>query len=56
MSFTWKEEYTSTAIPKKLKERINNIIKSRKELGYRSVNEFVLDAIRRRLEEIEKIH
>jgi len=56
MSFTWKEQYTSTALPKKLKERISNIIKQRKELGYRSVNEFVLDAVRRRLEEIERTH
>ena len=49
-------EYTTIAIPKNLKQKINNIIKQKQELGYRSANEFALDAIRRRLEEIEKTH
>jgi metal-responsive CopG/Arc/MetJ family transcriptional regulator len=46
--------YKTTALPVELYEKIEKLIKAYPEKGYRSVLEFVIDAVRRRLEEIEK--
>ncbi|MEM2677560.1 MAG: hypothetical protein QXU62_02860 [Thermofilaceae archaeon] len=46
--------WRSVAIPVEMAERIQKIIESRPELGYRSVADFVIDAVRRRLEELSK--
>jgi len=45
--------YRSLRIPENLVAKIEKII-GREELGYASISEFVKDAVRRRLEEIEK--
>jgi len=42
------------AIPLGMWKKVENIINEKGDLGYRSVSEFVIDTIRRRLEEIEK--
>lgn len=48
-------KYISVKIPKKLSNEIQEFIKSNKNnLGFRSVNEFVLDTVRRKLEVDEK--
>ena len=46
--------YTKVAIPKDLAVKIRSLIEN-SNLGYRSVQEFVIDATRRRLEELDKI-
>lgn len=40
--------------PNDMWDRIKALIEKRSDLGYRSVLEFVLDAVRRRLEELEE--
>lgn len=49
-----RTKYTKVAIPIDLFEKIRDIL-SRTNLGYRSVNEFIIDATRRRVEEIERM-
>lgn len=49
-----KTEYKTTNLPAKLYEKIEKLIRSYPEFGYRSVMEFVADAVRRRLEELEE--
>jgi len=44
-------DYTTVSIPKNLAERVREILT---RAGYQSFAEFVRDAARRRLEEIEK--
>jgi metal-responsive CopG/Arc/MetJ family transcriptional regulator len=44
-------EYRSLKIPSVLADRIDEI---KKHAGYRTVSEFVIDAARRRLEEVER--
>ena len=46
-----KTKYMPVAIPQELVEIIDSVVKSGK-YGYRSRNEFVVEAIRRRLEEL----
>ena len=46
--------YRSVKLPDDLIEEIRKIITENKELGYRSHSEFIIDATRRRLEEIKK--
>ena len=46
--------YKTTALPVELYEKIEKLIRSYPEFGYRSVMEFVADAVRRRLEELEE--
>ena len=46
--------YRSVKIPNEVIEEIKNIIKNHKELGYRTHSEFIIEAIRRRLEELKK--
>ncbi|MHA1689126.1 MAG: ribbon-helix-helix domain-containing protein [Promethearchaeota archaeon] len=44
--------YRTVRIPENLIEAVLKIIKEKKELGYRSHSEFIIDAIRRRVEEL----
>ena len=44
--------YDSVNVPSGLYEKIKALIKSRGDLGYRSVTEFVAESIRTRLTEI----
>ncbi len=46
--------YAKVALPKELFKKIEELIEET-DLGYRSVNEFVVDAVRRRVEELEKM-
>ncbi len=46
--------YRTVRIPEDLVETVLKIIDERKELGYRSHSEFIIDAIRRRVEELIK--
>jgi len=46
-----RKGYKGIAIPEELVEYIDEVIKSGK-FGYRSRSEFVIDAVRRRLEEL----
>ena len=46
--------YRSIRIPNSLVESVLDIIDKRKDLGYRSHSEFIIDAIRRRIEELSK--
>ncbi|MFO8018092.1 MAG: ribbon-helix-helix domain-containing protein [Promethearchaeia archaeon] len=42
--------YRTVRIPEDLVESILKIIEEQKELGYRSHSEFIIDAVRRRVE------
>ena len=44
--------YDSVNVPSGLYDKIKALIKSRSDLGYRSVTEFVAEAVRTRLVEI----
>ncbi|MGV9200578.1 MAG: ribbon-helix-helix domain-containing protein [Promethearchaeia archaeon] len=44
--------YRTVKIPEDLVESVLKIIEERKELGYRSHSEFIIDAIRRRVEHL----
>jgi len=46
--------YRSVKIPNELIEDILKIIENHKELGYRTHSEFIIEATRKRLEEIKK--
>ena len=50
---TNRKHYRGLTIPESLIEKVEALIEERKELGYVSVSEFVKEAIRRRVEEIE---
>jgi Arc/MetJ-type ribon-helix-helix transcriptional regulator len=43
--------YRTVRVPEELVETITRLIKDHRELGYRSHSEFIIDAIRRRVEE-----
>jgi len=47
--------YDSVNVPSGLYEKIKALIKARPDLGYRSITEFVAEAVRKRAEEIEKL-
>jgi 6-phosphogluconate dehydrogenase len=47
------ENWKTTALPSELVEIIEKILKEHPELGYKSVAEFVKDAVRRRIETIQ---
>ena len=47
-------EYRTIALPKEIVEIIEDLIEEHRELGYRSVPEFVKECIRRRLEDFEE--
>lgn len=44
--------YRTVRIPDSLVTTIKGIIEERKELGYRSHSEFIIDAVRRRVEKL----
>lgn len=46
--------YRSVKVPNELVEAIVDYIEKNKDLGYRSIAEFVIDATRRRLEDLHK--
>ena len=47
--------YDSVNLPSGLYDKVKNLVKTRADLGYRSVTEFVAEAVRRRTEEIERL-
>jgi hypothetical protein len=46
--------YDSVNLPSGLYVKVKTLVKARSDLGYRSVTEFVAEAVRKRTEEIEK--
>ncbi|WGM88474.1 MAG: hypothetical protein NUK63_05995 [Candidatus Bathyarchaeum tardum] len=48
--------YDSVNLPSGLYLKVKNLVKTRTDLGYRSVTEFVAESVRKRTEEIEKIN
>ena len=46
--------YSNFSLPTELAERIQDLITTRKDLGYSSVSEFAKDAIRRLIDEYDK--
>ena len=42
-------------LPSGLYATVKNLIKTRTDLGYRSVTEFVAESVRKRVEEIERV-
>ncbi|MCW4016298.1 MAG: hypothetical protein NWF06_08005 [Candidatus Bathyarchaeota archaeon] len=46
--------YDSVNLPSGLYIKVKSLVKARSDLGYRSVTEFVAEAVRKRTEEIEK--
>jgi Arc/MetJ-type ribon-helix-helix transcriptional regulator len=45
-------KYRTVRLPESLIETVQNLIEERRELGYRSHSEFVIDAVRRRVEKL----
>jgi DNA-directed RNA polymerase sigma subunit (sigma70/sigma32) len=53
------DKYRTVRVPADLVESILKIIKEHNELGYRSHSEFIIDCVRRRVEdflELEKVN
>lgn len=48
--------YDSVNLPSGLYINVKKLVKTKTDLGYRSVTEFVAEAVRRRIEEIEKTY
>ena len=48
--------YDSVNLPSGLYVKVKTLVKARSDLGYRSVTEFVAEAVRKRTEEIEKVN
>ena len=46
--------YDSVNLPSGLYTKVKALVKSRTDLGYRSITEFVAEAVRKRTEEIKK--
>ncbi|MEE9378887.1 MAG: ribbon-helix-helix domain-containing protein [Candidatus Lokiarchaeia archaeon] len=44
--------YRTVRLPEELVETVLDLIKEQKELGYRSHSEFIIDAVRRRVEKL----
>lgn len=44
-------QYKSINIPEELMDSVDRVLEEKKELGYRSRSEFIIDAVRRRVEE-----
>jgi len=49
-----KYDYYKPSLPRNLEERIRTLIKNQPELGYRSVVDFILEAIREKIAKLEK--
>jgi hypothetical protein len=47
--------YDSVNVPPGLYGKVKALVKRRADLGYRSVTEFVAEAVRRRLEELGEV-
>jgi len=47
--------YDSVNLPSGLYAKVKMLVKTRTDLGYRSVTEFVAEAVRKRTEEIERM-
>jgi len=47
--------YDSVNLPSGLYAKVKKLVKTRVDLGYRSVTEFVAEAVRKRTEEIERL-
>jgi Arc/MetJ-type ribon-helix-helix transcriptional regulator len=43
-------QYRTVRVPENLVDTIKSLIDTRKELGYRSHSEFIIDSVRRRVE------
>jgi len=50
------KRYESVNLPSGLYSKVKALVKHRADLGYRSITEFVAEAVRKRTEEIEKIN
>jgi hypothetical protein len=48
--------YDSVNLPSGLYGKVKALVKHRADLGYRSVTEFVAEAVRKRTEEIERLN
>lgn len=48
--------YDSVNLPSGLYQKVKALVKKRGDLGYRSVTEFVAEAVRKRVEEIERLN
>ena len=48
-------DYRNIKVPNDMIEDINSLIKKHTELGYRTHSEFIIDAIRRRIEDVRTI-
>jgi hypothetical protein len=48
--------YDSVNLPSGLYVKVKSLVKARSDLGYRSVTEFVAEAVRKRTEELERIN
>ncbi len=46
--------YRTVRVPEELVDTVLKIIKENKELGYRTHSEFIIEAIRRRVEDFKK--
>lgn len=46
--------YDSVNLPSGLYSKVKALVKARADLGYRSITEFVAEAVRKRTEELEK--
>jgi len=47
--------YDSVNLPSGLYVKVKTLLRHRPDLGYRSITEFVAEAVRMRVEEIEKL-
>ena len=48
--------YDSVNLPSGLYAKVKKLVKTRTDLGYRSVTEFVAESVRKRVEEIERVN
>jgi hypothetical protein len=48
--------YYSVNLPSGLYPKVKALVKARSDLGYRSVKEFLAEAVRKRTEELERIN
>ena len=48
--------YDSVNLPSGLYNKVKALVACRADLGYRSITEFVAEAVRKRAEEIERVH
>ncbi len=56
MNYTGKTKYRTVRIPEGLVLTIKDLIIDFNDLGYRSHSEFIIEAVRRRIEEVSELH